>query len=34
MEQHGGSITVNSMPGEFCEFTLDLPATEPRPETA
>lgn len=32
MQDFGGSISVRSEPGEFCEFTLDLPAD--RPETA
>ena len=25
---YGGNLTVNSEPGKFCEFTLDLPANE------
>jgi two-component system sensor histidine kinase PhcS len=25
----GGTISVRSEPGEFCEFTLDLPAERP-----
>jgi len=28
VRSYGGTIAVNSEPGKFCEFTLDLPATE------
>jgi two-component system NtrC family sensor kinase len=28
IRSYGGNITVNSEPGKFCEFTLDLPANE------
>jgi signal transduction histidine kinase len=29
MQAHGGSIEVESEPGRFCEFALELPAGEP-----
>jgi len=28
MRGYGGVISADSIPGQFCEFTLDLPATE------
>jgi two-component system sensor histidine kinase PhcS len=27
IQEHGGSISVNSERGKFCEFTIELPAT-------
>jgi len=26
VKDYGGTITVNSEPGQFCDFTLDFPA--------
>ena len=30
VEEHGGELSLESLPGEFTEVTVDLPAAEPR----
>jgi signal transduction histidine kinase len=34
VQEHGGTITVDSQPGEFTEFTLRLPRTSQSAATA
>jgi signal transduction histidine kinase len=28
VEEHGGSLSLRSVPGEFCEFTVELPVPD------